>query len=162
MSCLNLSALAEIRGFLHAFEWVNSKSNHGYSFEISTREKTADIDRDVAEHFSGDEGVRTHLSAASDWRDVVFKALVRWLLAYLRDHHTIGRLEDGRKAFSLSSRSSCKDMIDSLIEQIESISPIISGYTVRIQTDGFYVCAYTDIVLDARDCLIFLHFDVCD
>ena len=126
----NLSALAEVRGFLHAFEWVNSKSNHCYSFEISTREKTADIDRDVAEHFSGDEGVRTHLSAASDWRDVVFKALVRWLLAYLRDAHPIGRLEDSRRAFSLSSRSSYEDMIASLIERIESISPIISGYTV--------------------------------
>lgn len=28
--------LAELHGFFQAFEWVNGKTNHGYSFDIST------------------------------------------------------------------------------------------------------------------------------
>ena len=158
----NPNAVAEIQGFFRAFEWVNSKTNHGYTFDISTRPKTADINRDVANHFSTYENAETHVAKVADWRETVFDAMVRWLLAYLKDHYRSGRLEDKSKTFSLSSRSFYKDMIDPLIEQIHSISPVRTGYTVHVETVGFYACSYTDIVLDARDCLIFLHFDVCD
>jgi len=46
-----LETLAEIRGFFHAFEWVNHKTNHGYSFEISVAAKSDDLNAAVAAHF---------------------------------------------------------------------------------------------------------------
>lgn len=162
MNDAQLETLAEIRGFFRAFEWVNHKTNHGYCFEISLAPRTSDIHSAIASHFSTETPTHLMMNPVDDWRDLLSKTLVRWLLAYLTDHPSIGRLTDESKLFSLSSLSFHDDLINPLIQQIESLSPIESAYTINLDTEEFYACEYTDIVLIANDHLAFLHFDVCD
>lgn len=154
--------LAELRGFFHAFECVNGKTDHGYSFEISVAEPTGDIATDIAAKIVTDTLMSTSLQACDQWRKTLFQTLKRWLLAYLNDRHSIGRLTDASRTFSLSSRSFHKDMIDPIIDQIESIAPVHSAYEITVETEGFYACDYTDLVLVTTGPLVFLHFDVCD
>jgi len=158
----SVETVAEIRGFFRAFEWVNHKTNHGYSFEISTADPTGDLTKDVNAHLSAFSPTSLVVQPYNDWRQTLFDSLKRWLLSYLRDHPSIGRLTDKSNTFSLSSRSFHKDMIDPLIAKIESLGAITSGHNIVVETDGFYACDYTDIVLETSELLIFLHFDVCD
>ena len=162
MNDANLETLAEIRGFFRAFEWVNGKTNHGYCFEVFLAPKNADIHAAVGSHLAKENPKRLSVTEVDDWREHVSQTLIRWLLMYLNDHPASGCLTDQSNTFSLSMPSCQKQMVDPLIDQIESLSLVQSAHAITIETDGFYACEYTDIVLVATDHHVFLHFDVCD
>jgi len=162
MNDAHLETLAEIRGFFRAFQWVNHKTNHGFRFQISLAPRNSDIQAAVASHFSDENPTHLSITHVDDWRNLLTKTLIRWLLAYLNDGPAMGRLLDEYKSFSLSLPCFYDDMINPLIEQIESLSPIQSAHTITVKTDEFYACDYTDIVLVASDHLVFLHFHWSD
>lgn len=154
--------LAEIRGFLRAFEWVNGKTNHGYCFEITLAPLNEDLSAAVAAQFARDQPTRLTISPATNWRELLNSTLSHWLLKYLQDPPVLGRLEDKSRTFSLSTASCQQEMVDPLVDQIESLSPIQSAHTISVETAGFYACESADLVLVAAEHLVFLHFDVCD
>jgi len=114
---LNSEMLAELRGFFTAFEWVNGKTNHGYSFNIGTAPKSSNLEADIESHFAASNPIKLTSTKAVDWRELLSSSLARWLFAYLTDHPAIGRLTDESKTFSLSFPSFRTDMVDLIVGQ---------------------------------------------
>jgi hypothetical protein len=160
MNDAHLATLAEIRGFFRAFEWVNNKCDNGYCFQLSLAPRNSDIQAAVASHFSDENPTHLSVTHVDDWRELLTKTLIRWLLAYLNDDPVSGRLRlvDEHKNFSLSLPCFYNRMVELLIEQIESLSPIQSAHTIR----GLDAWDYSEIILVASDHLVILHFEVFD
>jgi hypothetical protein len=154
--------LAELRGFFRAFELVNNKTNHGYTFEIQGVPRDGDIDAAIAAQFADINLTSLTLNRIDDWRALVSATLIRWFLAYLHDPVELGRLIDRSNTFSLSMRSFHKDLVEPIIQRLESLAPFQDAFSIDVQTDEFYACEWTDLVLVSPDLLLFLHFDVCD
>lgn len=149
----DMETLAEIRGALQAFEWVNHHGDHGYHFQITTTTRSESVTSDVASHFSPH---RVTVDAMRDWRDTLTNTLVRWLFAYLN-----GGLVDKTKSFAMSLPRQRGVVVDQLISRIESIGSIQSALSITVDTD-FPSCDNSDIVLVLENYLVFLHFDVGD
>ena len=91
-------AVAWLQGFLHAFAWFNSKTDHGYTLTLDVLPKPGSAREAIKGHFRGEWDELT-LTPVEDWSAFVRGLLGRWLFQF--SDRSMDHLEDPRESFSL-------------------------------------------------------------
>ncbi len=166
---MNNKAIDKINGFFKAFEWINHKTNFGYTFEIKQLPKFSEhyetIDYYLKNHLSGtcDLSIST-VNLGNSWRISLKEYLLKWLFEFQTgSFFDAGCLTDIKNTFSLSCDSEKKQMVEELLNDIESVADFIHGYEVKIYlTNSFYENEYNDFLLLGKDGSLFIHLGVSD
>lgn len=155
----NDSALAWMQGFLLAFEWVNHKADHGYTFSIDAIAKPIGVEQAIRQYFK-EELAEIRLAPVADWPAEVRTLLRHWLFEF--QDPTFGHLEDVRNSFSLSLESFREQFLERIIQHLQSSLTPVAVWMVDIELNGFYECYWNDVVFEEADRIIFLHFGDSD
>lgn len=166
---MNKSKIDQITGFLRAFEWINHKSNNGYTFEVTPlpvceSEQTAiEKYRDTFQ-IQPTEFKYSIKPFGTNWRCELYKILERWLLEFQIDPFKSGScLIDKNKEFSLSVDSLKRNMLNEVLDEIEEISKFSAGFGIEIDLGKlFYECAYSDFLLMGNEGCLYVHLGVSD
>ncbi len=166
---MNKSKIDQISGFLRGFEWVNHKSNNGYTFEViplpecESEQKAIEKYRDTFQ-IQPSEFEYSINPFGANWRSELYKILERWLLDFQIDPFKSGScLFDKNKEFSLSIDSFKKDMLNEFLDEIEAISNFKTGFGVELDLGKlFYECAYNDFLLMGNEGCLYIHLGVSD
>lgn len=166
---MNEKEIIQLNSFLRAFTWINSKSNHGYTFEIqkfpSVLKPEEAVNFYVSSFQYGKEVPKIVIhNYGSNWKDLLVKNLNKWLFEFQIDTFNDGRvLYDKFNDFSLSHESFRNNMIAELIQQFESIDSFISSFEIELVFENeFYECDYNDLLLLGTHCSLYIHFGVSD
>ena len=154
--------IADLSGFFRAFEWVNNKSDNGFTFRVECVDGSSDVESAVAKYFAAENALSISVKEIAYSREILFKTLVRWLLCYLNDPVARDRLQDPRQNFSLSHPDFYSQLLTPILDAIESLVPVRSMCTIELTTKGFYACDSDDLVIAGNDRMLFLHFSVSD
>ena len=154
--------IADLTGFFRAFEWVNAKCDNGFTFRIECVDGNSDVESAVAKHFASENALNISIKETTYSREFMFKILIRWLLCYLNDPVARDRLQDTRQNFSLSHPEFYAQLLNPILDTIETLVTIRTAYTIELTTKGFYACDSDDIVIAGSDRMLFLHFSVSD
>ncbi len=149
-------AYGELRGFLRAFEALNAKTNHSYTFSFDAIPKTDDVSTAIQQRL---EDCRVETRRIDDWVSETKRILERWLFAY---QDPTGRLEDQHRTFALSHESSRRALVDTVMEMLKAIVTPLNAWRVEVQTKQFYECAWDDIAFEDERYVYFLHLGVSD
>ena len=150
----------ELRGFLAAFEWVNSKSDHGYTFTIDAVRDNGLHEQLALEHFHIWKPSELRLSALTGPRTVIRDTTLKWLRSYIND--TPPYCMKSNATFSLGCDAFDVDFAASFMDRLECAGTITHGYRIQFQTDGFYECSWDDYLVFTGNWAVFLHFGVSD
>ncbi len=154
--------IADLSGFFRAFEWVNAKCDNGFTFRVECVDGNSDVESAVAKQFASENALEISVKETGYSREFMSKILIRWLLCYLNDEVARDRLQDARQNFSLSHPELYAQLLNPVLDAIETLVPIRSAYTIELTTKGFYACDSDDIVIAGNDRMLFLHFSVSD
>ncbi len=155
MNQTQLETRAELLGYFKAFEEINMKLNHTYSFRLSFAPPTSDISAAVASHLP-EGAAEFNFASVTNWRDELSRTLIRWLFLYLIDDPTSGCLTDEDKRFALSYDDYRQTFTDRLVTQIDSLSPVQSAYRIEFTDFG---PEFHELVLVAIEHLVFVDFE---
>ena len=154
--------IADLSGFLRAFEWVNAKCDNGFTFRVNCVDGTTDVESAVAKQFASENALSISTKETEYSREFMSNVLTRWLLCYLNDPDVRDRLQDTRQNFSLSHPEIHSQLLSPILETIESLVTVRSAYIIELTTKGFYACDSDDILIAGGDRMLFLHFSVSD
>ena len=154
--------IADLSGFLRAFAWVNNKCDNGFSFRVECVDGNSDVESAVAIQFASENALNISITENTYSRDFLSKILIRWLLCYLNDPVGRDRLQDTRQNFSLSHPELYSQLLNPILDVIETLVPVRTAYTIELTTKGFYACDSDDLVIAGNDRMLFLHFSVSD
>ena len=154
--------IADLSGFLRAFAWVNAKCDNGFAFRVECVDGNSDVESAVANQFGSEDALNISVRETKYSREFLSKILTRWLLCYLNDPVDRDRLQDTRKNFSLSHPEFYSQLLNPIIDAIETLVSVRSVYTIELTTKGFYACDSDDLVIAGNDRMLFLHFSVSD
>ena len=147
-------AIVWLRGFLHASEWFNHKTNYVASYTIDVLPKPETVRQAIETHFAGDlAGLM--LSPIEDWPSFLRGFWGRWLFQFKEP--TMDHLVDPREAFSLFDDSFREQMLDEVINRLSGTIHPTAVWSVRIETRTFYGCDYEDMVLEEPTRVLYLH-----
>ena len=164
------SELNYIQGFLDAFAWINHKTNHGYSFQITLIEKNAPIEEVIETYITNlyttkEEIVKyNYLHVKTSWKKELEKNLIKWLFQFQSDQFGGNHfLKDQSYQFSLSKKSFVQIMLKEFIKNFESIGVDFQPYNVQIDFEnGLYEVEYNDLLLLSKRKSILLHLGQSD
>ncbi|MCG8017745.1 MAG: hypothetical protein JAY97_16150 [Candidatus Thiodiazotropha sp. 'RUGA'] len=166
---MNISKIDRIAGFLHGFEWINHKSNNGYSFEIVPI-RVCESEQEAIEAYGNTFKIQPDKFEyainpfGENWRKELYKILEQWLLEFQLDPFKSGScLFDKNQEFSLSIDSFKRDMLNELLDEFESISRFSKGFGIELDLGkSFYECAYNDFLLMGDEGCLYIHLGVSD
>ena len=151
---------AELRGFLAAFEWVNSKTDHGYTFTLDAKPDSDSREQLARDHFRIWEPTDLRLSSLTDPRRVIRESTLKWLRRYISDVPPYCMKPNA--TFSLACDAFDDEFATSFMERLECAGSITQGYSIEFRTESFYECSWDDYLVIAGDWAVFLHFGVSD
>lgn len=153
------SAVSWLRGFLHAFESFNNKTNHGYTFAIDVFPKTGSVTEALQSHFASDLK-KLSVTPIVDWPTFVRELFRGWLFQFSDSNPEC--LTDARGAFSLFRTEYREMLLNELLTRLQSAVDPIAVWKVEAETHRFYECDYVDVAFEEADRVIFLHIGVSD
>jgi hypothetical protein len=157
-------AYGELRGLLRAFAWINTKTNHGYTFEFDRLPAAATAEESVCLFLRSHHELeaRVTLKRLRGWRTPVRKSLGRWLFSFMCDDHN-GKLDDPRRTFSITERWVRRDMVEWVTDALEQALTPTASWRVELEYgSGFYECGWEDFAFEASDGVYLLHLGVSD
>ncbi|WP_339743556.1 hypothetical protein [uncultured Rubinisphaera sp.] len=154
--------VADLSGFLRAFEWVNAKCDNGFTFRVNCVDGVSDVALAVAKQFASENSISISTEEIAYSREFMSKVLTRWLLCYLNDPVARDRLQDTRQNFSLSHPDCHSQLLSPILETIERLVAVRAAYKIELTTKGHYACDSDDIVIAGDDRMLFFHFSVSD
>jgi len=160
------TTLARLEGFLNAFEWLNSKTDHNCTFTVENVTKAADVPSALAAHFKlkpSDFQVEPLINIEADLRDVFARFL--FLFREPAEGHEFGRyLVDPRRSFNLVRDDGRDSLLDYLIGVVRDLGTTAAWRVVASLECGALRewCFQDDVVIELPDRLCLLHFGVSD
>jgi hypothetical protein len=153
--------LARLRGVLAAFEWVNLKNDHGYTFSLDRLERRATLEETLSASFPWMTSVI--VSNMPNWRETIVPILEKWLFAFRVDTPTYRLIESsGHGVFDSSRASWRRETAAGLADELAAAIGATSVWAVRVEADGFYELAWDDIAFETEDTVYLLHLGVSD
>lgn len=149
------NALAELNGFLHAFELLNLGADHESTFRLERLfEVGGDAHLSLSKHLQPSNYEFSFLED-KNWRTSLSSELKRWLFdllpvssPYTHENVYARFFELLQKALGSTEISVCRVMIKAAVEG-DRLKP-------------FYECDWSDFLLRSSNGLFFLHFGVSD
>lgn len=165
--------LGRLSGILDAFALINTKCNHGYSFEITHLKTNCESQRAFQDYFLEiypDAQMTFEELTVTDLK--VRDALRTWLFSYQKaddvDESLIGTgspdcyLEDQYQAFVLTERDAQQSFVDDFLAKLNALLVTQKVYQVHVCTHSWYECAWDDFILEGQEGSVFLHLAVSD
>lgn len=159
--------IGKLNGMLKAFEWVNSKCNHGYSFAIETLAGDDDLKNLAANHLKQwYPNATVNSKPVADWRNEFSKMLQEWLFEYvLTDKNTSNpsdKLREVNGSFTLFYATSRESFTNDFCDALEDAIGVIEIIEVNIETDEWYEAYWHDFAFKGRNGNVFIHLGVSD
>ena len=152
--------LARLQGFLCAFEEINLRSDHIYTFTIDRLERRATLEETLGAYVGGIKTVA--LQPIDSWRDDLIPVVERWLFAFQIDT-TTGAAEQTRPGSSaLRDPRRRAELAAALLEEVAQTIAPVQVWSVQFEVDGFYECEWNDTAFEAEDAIYVLHLGVSD
>jgi hypothetical protein len=149
----------ELQGFLRAFAWINTKTNHGCDYSIYQVPKVLTCTESLGRYFDV-PSASVQLTPMADWSQDLSALLEEWLFAYQRtseDH-----LVDPRQSFTLTDDYGHRMVIDQLMTKFRQLQPT-AGWTANVPCEELReFCFQQDVVLESPNHLYLIHFGVSD
>lgn len=167
-------AISRLNGILEAFSYVNGKTNHCYSFEITILEKNNSIEATVEKYITKIyPDALISFEPLDNLQSELTQVLENWLFSYQpqSDNHgnilhgcgsPFAYLKDIDESFSMSDNDFRKDFIKNFIQSLNDATRINNAFKVQIDTDEWYECAWDDFALEGENAILFLHLGVSD
>lgn len=158
--------LGKIDGIFKAFEWVNAKTNHQYSFEISILQGSDTLEKQAELHLKQwYENAIVETQELENWKVELTSTLKRWLFDYVPNNEEGCQFEtllDETKAFNLSRSEARQLFVENLFGELQETLDIVKVIKVNIKTDEWYEACWDDFAIQGEKASIFLHFGDSD
>src|SRR5262249_19106236 len=132
---------------------------HSYTFTLEILPSAGSVVQAI-EVLRADEAIRVSITPISDWKSIVRDAFSWWLFQF-RDPHT-GQLVDQSRDFALSCDWGRDAVLDWAMAHLSRIIEPTAVWGVKVETKGFYECAWDDFAFESGDRRLFLHLGVSD
>ncbi|WP_111861512.1 hypothetical protein [Acinetobacter sp. CFCC 10889] len=165
--------LGRLSGVLAAFALINTKCNHGYTFEIVNLHTNFESKNAFQHYFLemySDAKITFEELSLTDLK--VRDALKTWLFSYQKaddaDESLVGLgssdcyLDDKYEAFVLNERDAQQSFLENFLVELKSLLVVQKVYQVFVKTNSWYECAWDDFIFEGKDGSIFLHLGVSD
>jgi hypothetical protein len=162
-SCL---ILARLEGFLKAFEWFNSKTNHSCSYTVFQIPKAADVPTALAGYFKLPPS-HFRVEPLVDLERELREVFARYLFLFQEPKADDGDgnyLVDPRQSFALMHEYGQRQLLDELAAVVRTLGTTAAWRIVPSSEceELREWCFQDDVVLEIPDRLCLLHFGVSD
>lgn len=159
--------IGKLNGILKAFEWVNSKTNHGYDFTIEILTGNDDLKNLATSHLKHwYPNATVHSKPIENWRDGFSETLQEWLFEYVltdkNSPHSDDKLQEINSGFTLFDSTSRKYFINNFCDDLEDALEVIEVISVTIETDEWYEAYWHDFAFKGKNGAVFIHLGVSD
>jgi uncharacterized protein (TIGR02996 family) len=151
-----LLALGRLQGLVCGYACVNDhRSDISYDFQATLVRPQGALDAQVTAWFP--EAHRpVSRSPLTSWKDDLRTLLARWMFDSLRT------LPTGPIRLAFQDETRRDDLVTVLLAAIEDVIRPRRGWRLQITETQFYAIEWDDLVLEADDRLLFLHFSLSD
>ena len=147
-------ALGELRGLISAFEWVNTKCDNSYTFEVEELPPAVDVPAALALHF-GEYLVKVIVTQVDDWQEALRGAFRRWLFQYVNQLRPAA-------LFALADPEFQEKMVQIILGRLGlGLQPEVV-WRVNAQLCGHYECNLEDYAIEGSNGRYLLHLGVSD
>ena len=155
--------IGKLNGILKAFEWVNSKTDHGYDFTIEILAGNDDLKNLATSHLKHwYPNATVDSKPIENWRDEFSKILQEWLFEYVlidkNSSYSCDKLQEIDSSFTLFDSTSREYFINNFCNDLEVIEVI----SVNIETDEWYEAYWHDFAFKGKNGAMFIHLGVSD
>jgi hypothetical protein len=160
------TVLSRLEGFLKAFAWFNSKTNHGCSFDVYQIPKVADVPAALAAYFKLPPS-NFRVEPLAEFERELGEVFAHFLFLF---REPVGGdpygdyLVDPRQSFALMDEYGQQGLFDELAGVVRSLGTSAAWRLVASLECGELRewCFQEDVVLELPDRLCLLHFGVSD
>ncbi len=165
--------LGKLAGVLEAFSWINTKTNHSYSFELEKLPDEADCAQSFEKYiFQYYPEASFTLEPFNIDDELVYSTIKNWIFSYQKSPninespigcgHESCYLDDKYRAFSLTHESFKIDFLKNFLDELLTLVEVHAIYKVHLKTDTWYEGAWDDFIFEGKKGRIFLHLGVSD
>lgn len=156
-----------LSGILKAFEWVNGKSNHGYSFTIEPLNGDESLEKLIENDLkTWDETTIVTATPLNNWREEFSKVLQSWLFSYvcIDENSFEDCLVESRKnaSFTLFHQGFRDDFVSEFCDELEQLLKVSQALKIDVNMEKFYECAWHDFAFRGKNGSVFIHLGVSD
>lgn len=152
----------EIKGFLYAFECINGKADHSYTFSLEMQNKEGSPEEIIKKYFNSQVKCRLELEKLENWEAIFLRALKYWLFEYLYQdipHHLY--ITDRMMSYTLSTKTNQEAIVLELIKKIKDCFSPTKVWNVKVNPLEYYDHG-VDFALENTTYILFLHIGVSD
>lgn len=152
---VTMLALGRLQGFFQALKLCSDNAaDVGYDFFAQLKAKTGTL-QELADGHYGPDCQPVRLEPLADWSADLRTILRTRLLAEL------GQVTSGSR-LALQVDYGRDAIVDTAFDYVTSVITPTTGWHVRITEKRWYAIEWTDLMLEADDRVLFLHFSVDD
>lgn len=153
---VTMLALGRLQGFLTALKLCSDHaSDIGYDFFARLEPRSGGI-QETADRYYGPNCQPVRLEPLADWPKDVRTVLRSRLLAEL------GGVRGGGTKLALQVDYGRDAVVEAAFGAVTSVITPTAAWRAHITPKGWYACDWTDLVLEAADRVLFLHFSFDD
>jgi uncharacterized protein (TIGR02996 family) len=151
-----LLALGRLEGLLWGHAGFNDHaSDIGFDFSVTLVRPQGALAELAARHF-GDAYTPVSLERLEDWQTTLRAVLGRWLFQSLE------HLPEGGARLFFQVDYGRRSLTDRVMQAIVEVVRPRTGWRARVTPRRFYALDWDDLVLEAEDRVLFLHFSQSD
>lgn len=157
--------LGYLSGILKGFEWVNGKSNHGYTFTIEPLVGDESLEKLVENDLKQwDENAIVTATPIENWRKEFSQKLHNWLFSYIcvDKNYEDCLIETKSSSFTLFNADFRAYFINEFCDELEQLLEISQAVKINVQTTKFYEACWYDFAFRGKTGSILIHLGVSD
>lgn len=153
---VTMLALGRLQGFLTALKLCSDHaSDVSYAFFARLEPRSGDV-QETADRYYGPDCRPVRLEALANWEEDVTTVLRAHLMTEL------GAVRGGGTKLALETSRGRDAVVDAAFGAVTSVLTPNAAWRAHVTAKHWYACDWTDLVLEAADRVLFLHFSFDD